>query len=84
MAAVVKSSTRKNKHFILDQARLKRAQKVLGTRTETETIEIALDRVISEEETNILAWKAHNEFLEEAIKAGVQIEDVYGRLEDLD
>ncbi len=35
-----KNRIRKNKHFLLDQDRLKKAQEVLGTRTETETIEI--------------------------------------------
>ena len=82
MSTAIKTNGRKNKHFILDQARLKRAQKVLGARTETETIETALERVISEDEINRLAWKAHDEFLEAAIKSGGEIKDVFGRLED--
>lgn len=41
-------NTRKNKHSILNQAKLKKAQQVLGAKTETEAIERALERVISE------------------------------------
>jgi hypothetical protein len=74
--------TRKNKHFLLNQARLKKAQKVLGTRTETETIEIALERVISEAEANEQAWTAQDKFLKTAVKEGLVIEDVFGRLEE--
>lgn len=73
---------RKNKHFLLDQSRLKKAQKVLGTRTETETIEIALERVISEAERNEKAKTAQDKFLKAAIKEGLIIEDVFGRLGD--
>jgi predicted nucleic acid-binding protein len=44
-------SVRKNKHLILDQGKLKKAQRVLGAKTETETIERALEMVISEDES---------------------------------
>jgi hypothetical protein len=41
---------RRNKHLILDQAKLKRAQKVLGAKTETEAVERALRaRSVSED-----------------------------------
>ncbi len=83
MQTIPKSSNRKNKHFILDQTRLKRAQKVLGTRTETETIERALDSVITEAEKDRLAWDAHEEFVTAMIEGKHQIMDVFGRLEDL-
>ena len=73
---------RKNKHFLLDQTRLKKAQEVLGTRTETETIEIALEKVISEAEANEKAWTAQDKFLKTAVKEGLVIEDVFGRLEE--
>jgi hypothetical protein len=73
---------RKNKHFLLDQIRLKKAQEVLGTRTETETIEIALERVISEAEANENAWTAQDKFLKTAVKEKLVIEDVFGRLEE--
>lgn len=81
MSIISKPSTRKNKHFILDQSRLKRAQEALGTRTETETIERALENAITEAERNKQAWKAHDEFISAAIRSGSQIVDVYGRLE---
>lgn len=76
------TQSRKNKHFLLDQIRLKKAQEVLGTRTETETIEIALERVISEAEVNEKAWTAQDKFLKTAVKEGLVIEDVFGRLEE--
>lgn len=82
MAEITKTSTRKNKHFILDQTRLKRAQKALGTRTETETIERALENAITEAERNEQAWAAHDDFVTAAIKSRARIIDVYGRLED--
>ena len=76
------TQSRKNKHFLLDQTRLKKAQEVLGTRTETETIEIALEKVISEAEANEKAWTAQDKFLKTAVKEGLVIEDVFGRLEE--
>jgi len=73
---------RKNKHFLLNQSRLKKAQTVLGARTETETIELALERVITEAELNEQALLAHNKFVKAAAKDNLQIEDVFGRLEE--
>jgi len=70
------SSARKNKHLILDQVKLKKAQKVLGARTETETIERALEQVISEAERDRRAWAA----TEKLIRSGIQIKDVFGRV----
>ena len=67
----------KHKHYVLDEAKIRRAQKLLGTKTETETIERALEEVITERERVRAAWKAHERFL----KSGVQIRDVYGVLE---
>jgi hypothetical protein len=69
--------TRKNKHLILDQTKLKKAQKILGAKTETETIERALEQVISEAEKDHRAWAAH----EKLIKSGIQIKDVFGRVD---
>ncbi len=71
------SSARKNKHLILDQVKLKKAQKVLGARTETETIERALEQVISEAEKDRRAWAV----TEKLIRSGIQIKDVFGRVE---
>ena len=68
--------TRSHKHFQLDGAKVKRAQKVLRADTETETIERALDLVITEHKRNHLARLAQERFL----KTGAAIEDVYGRL----
>ncbi len=74
--AGAKSKSR-HKHYVLDEAKIRRAQKLLGTKTETETIERALEEVISERERVRAAWKAHERFL----KSGIQIRDVYGVLE---
>jgi hypothetical protein len=71
---------RRNKHLILDQAKLKRAQKVLGAKTETETVERALDSVIDEDERNHRAWAAHERFLKAAVRQGLRIRDAFGRL----
>ena len=76
------TTTRKNKHFLLNQIKLQRAQSVLGTKTETETIEIALERIISEDERNQELWTAQNNFMQTAIEEGLVIEDVFGRLEE--
>ena len=60
----------------LDPIKIKRAKRVLGTTTETETIERALDEIVEEDRRNRRAWKAHERFL----KSGAQIDDVYGNL----
>ena len=71
------TGTRKNKHVILDQTKLKKAQKILGAKTETETIERALDQVISEDEKNRRLWAATAKLL----KSGLQVRDVFGRVD---
>lgn len=75
------SSQRRNKHLILNQVKLKKAQKVLGAKTETEAIERALDSVIEEDERNRRAWAGHERFLRAAKGEGLQIHDVFGRLD---
>ena len=70
-------STTRHKHYVLDEAKIRRAQKLLGTKTETETIERALEEVITERERNRAAWQAHERFL----RSGILIRDVYGVLE---
>jgi hypothetical protein len=70
--------TRSHKHFRLDPVKIKRAQRVLRARTETEAIERALDLVISEHERNRLAVEAHQRF----VTSGIDIKDVYGTLEE--
>ena len=66
-----------HKHFRLDSIKLKRAQKLLEAKTETETIERALDLAISEHERNKLVAEANQRFL----KSGIIIRDVFGTLE---
>jgi hypothetical protein len=71
---------RRNKHMILDQAKIKKAQEVLGAKTETEAIERALDSVIEEDERNRRAWVAHNRFIKAAMREGLQIHDAFDRV----
>jgi hypothetical protein len=63
--------------MFLDQSKLKKAQKILGARKETETVELALDLVIREAERNRRAWAATVKL----VKGGVQVRDVFGRLD---
>ncbi|MDQ6704925.1 MAG: hypothetical protein M3Z85_03040 [Acidobacteriota bacterium] len=65
-----------HKHFRLDKAKIKRAQRLLKAPTETETIERALDEVIAEYDRNRLAREANERFL----RSGIEIRDVYGKL----
>ena len=74
---MARSRNRSHKHFRLDAVKIKRAQKVLRAGTETETIERALDLVISEDERNRLAAEANERFA----RSAVAINDVYGTLE---
>jgi hypothetical protein len=71
------ASNRSHKHFQLDAVKIKRAQKALRAKTETETIERALDLAIAEERRNRLVLEASERFL----KSGIEIEDVYGTLD---
>ncbi len=75
------STQAKHKHYILDEAKIKRAQKLLGTATETETIELALEEVIAECERQARAEQAHKRFLKTAVPEKIEIRDVYGVLE---
>jgi hypothetical protein len=68
---------RSHKHFQLDPVKIKRAQKALRAKTETETIERALDLAIAEQQRNRLVLAANERFL----KSGINIEDVYGALD---
>lgn len=74
-------TARKNaahKHFRLDSGKIRHAQKVLKAKTETETIERALDAVIAEDERNRLLLAANDRFL----RSGISIKDVYAKLAD--
>jgi len=66
-----------HKHFRLDSAKLKRAQKVLAAATETETVNRALDLAISEYERSRLVVEANQKFL----RSGIVIRDVLGALD---
>lgn len=78
MASSVSTAKRsKSANVEVNESKLKRAQKLLGAETEAETIELALDELIAERERNRRAWNA----TERLIKSGVQVEDVFGRLE---
>jgi len=71
------ASKRTHKHFQLDASKLKRARKLLHAKTDTETVERALDFAIEEHERNRAVMQANDEF----IRSGIQIKDVYGVLE---
>ena len=72
-----RTKNRSHKHFQLDTTKIKRAQRILQARTETETIDRALDLAIAEHERNRLAWEANERFLQ----SGIEIRDVYGKLD---
>lgn len=67
---------RSHKHFQLDAAKIKRAQRALRAKTETEAVERALDLAIMEHRRNRLALEASERF----VKSGIDIKDVYGKL----
>jgi len=66
-----------HKHFRLDAAKLKRAQKLMDAPTETETVERAIDLAILEHERNRIANQAHDRF----VRSKIAIRDVYSVLE---
>jgi hypothetical protein len=69
---------RSHKHFQLNSAKIKRAQRALCAKTETEAIERALDLAIAENQKNRLVIAAN----ERLIKSGIDVKDVYGTLGD--
>jgi hypothetical protein len=74
--SVTTAAKRTHKHFQLDSSKIKRVQKALQAKTETEAIERALDFAIAEHEKNRLVLQATQRF----IKSGIEIKDVYGTL----
>jgi hypothetical protein len=70
MARAPRSASVQRKNFYLRTETLKRAQKALGARTETEAVERALELVVFQED----ALKAFRELCEQG-----EIEDVFGR-----
>lgn len=71
---------RKDKRLALDRAKLRRAQKILGAASESETVERALDFVIGEDEQSRRAWAAHDRFMKAALREDLLIHDAFGRL----
>jgi len=71
---------RQQKHTNLNQAKPKTAQKLLNVHSEIETIDLAMEDVINEEQKSRRAWAAHNKFIRQAISDDVKIEDAFGRL----
>ncbi len=65
------------RQFPLDTGKLKLAQSLIHAASEAETIDRALDLVISEEQKNRIAMAANWEFL----NSGAEILDVYGHLD---
>jgi len=75
-ACMTTAKNRLHKHFQLDAMKIKRVQKILQARTETDAIERALDLAIAEHEKNRLALHATERFA----ASGIDIKDVYGTL----
>jgi len=65
-----------HKRFQLDLVKIRRAQKILGAKTQTEAIERALDAVIAKHKCDQFATEANERF----VKSGIRIRDVYGKL----
>jgi len=61
------------KLFRLDVAKIKRAQRFLKARTQTETLDQALDFVIAEHQRNRLTREANERF----VKSEIEVSDVY-------
>ena len=70
------ATKRTHKHFQLDSAKIKLAQRALRARTETEAIERALDFAIAEHEKNRLVLQATERF----IKSGIEIKVLHNNL----
>lgn len=75
------TTEKRRKHVLLNQPRLKKAQELLGAKTESETIERALERVITEAQKDKDVWAAHERFVKGLVKEDAEILDVFGRLE---
>jgi hypothetical protein len=67
----MKAEKRARKQFILPVAKIKKAKQILSAKTETETVERALDLVIADEEIRRVLVST---------KGSCNIHDVYGRL----
>jgi hypothetical protein len=61
----------------INDAKLRKLQKLYGASAPAEAVEKAIDAALTEHERNRLAWRAHNRLIE----SGIEIKDVYGVLE---
>lgn len=75
------ATSKRNKHLILTQKKIEKAKSILGVSTETETIEIALERVINDAEIDRKLGLAHARFVKNLTDGKVDIKDVFGNLE---
>jgi hypothetical protein len=75
------ATTKRNKHLILTQKKIEKAKSILGASTETETIEIALERIIDDAETDRKLRLAHARFVKNLTGGNADIRDVFGNLE---
>jgi len=66
-----------HKHMRLNPEKLRRAQKLSQAKTETETVERALDLLIGEYERDRIANLAHERF----VRSGATVRGVYEALE---
>lgn len=66
------SASARRKNIVIDQAKLRRAQAVLQARTETETIDKALDQVVFGQEVVAAIL--------ETAGRGEMVEDLFGNL----
>ena len=67
---------RRIKIFALDDNKVKLAKKLMGAKSDAETIEIALTELINTREEDNELWKATDRL----IKSGIDVRDVFGRL----
>ena len=65
----------KYKHMRLDQEKIDRARKILGTRTETEALNRALDRVIQQDQERVRRIKLMKRITELRTQIGKMKED---------
>ena len=65
---------RRIKIFALDDNKVKLAKKLMGAKSDAETIEIALTELINTREEDNELWKATD-------KSGIEVRDVFGRLD---
>jgi hypothetical protein len=69
-------NTVRDKHFRLDQRKLEEARRILGAKTETETIEKALDMLIQKTVSAEERRRVVGRILERREKLGVVAKDV--------